>query len=451
MTKQIDFTQGSLTKQLILFSFPLVMGELLQNLYNSVDAFVVGNFISDTALAAISVCSTLSNLLVGFFNGMSIGAIVVVSRVFGSKQKELLERYICVTFTFSAILGVVLSVIGIFSTEFFIHLSDVPDNVYTQAVTYLRIYLAGVMFTVTYNVSAGILRAVGDFRTPFLVLVTTCVINIVLDLLFVTGFHLGVAGVSFATVVAQFISVALIYVKISRSLHTGCLSLHETVHHGQKIIFELLRIGMPSGLQNSLVSFSNLFIWRYVNRFGYTAAAGVGVAQRLDKFVSLPCKAFGTTVTTCVSQNLGAKNDKRAHEGIRKCTLLSLSVIIVLEGVVFFFSKECTALFNSNPQVISIGSAMLRTILPFYGFFAVREILYGVLRGHGRTHITTILSLVGMVGIRQIYLAVSMSRFPSLTNIYWCYPIAWVSTCLLIYIYYQIAKRNPSWGRDPNI
>ena len=205
MARQIDFTRGKLTKQLILFSLPLVMGELLQNLYNSVDAMVVGNFVGDTALAAVSVCETLSNLLVGFFNGMSVGVIIMVSRAFGRKQEEQLRRGIRVTFTFSAILGVVLSILGIFCTEFLIQLSEVPENTYAEAVTYLRIYLAGLMFTVVYNISAGILRATGDSTTPVLTLLFTCCINIVLDIFLVVVFQLGVAGVSIATVIAQFI------------------------------------------------------------------------------------------------------------------------------------------------------------------------------------------------------------------------------------------------------
>lgn len=450
MTKQIDFTQGSLTKQLILFSVPLVMGELLQNLYNTVDAIVVGNFVSDTALAAISVCSTLSNLLIGFFNGMSIGAIVIVSRVFGSKQEDLLRRYIRVTFTFSAILGVFLSVTGICGTEFLLRLSAVPDDAYGEAVIYLRIYLAGIMFTVIYNVSAGILRAIGDFSTPFMILLLTCCINIVRDVLFVAVLHLGVAGVSVATVISQFISAVVVYMKISRQSRAPCFSVGETLHYGKKIVSELLSIGMPSGLQSSLVSFSNLFVWRYVNQFSSVATAGIGVAQRLDKFIAMPCKAFGTTVTTCVSQNIGAKNYERARGSVRTCIGLSLSVTIALELVVLLFSRQCVGLFNDNPEVVAIGAAMMRTILPMYVVFALREILYGVLRGHGYTHVTTILSLIGMVGVRQLFLAVSMAVNPTITNIYWCYPIAWGSTLVLIYGYYLVVKHRPDWEKEAN-
>ena len=445
MKKRIDFTQGSLTTQLILFSFPLVMGELLQNLYNSVDAFVVGNFVSDTALGAISVCATLSTLLVGFFNGMSIGAIILISRAYGSRQTELLQRYIRVIFTFSAVLGAALSVAGVLGTEFLVRLSGPPDDVYAEAVTYLRIYLAGLVFTVVYNVSAGVLRAVGDSNAPFWILVFTCCVNAALDLLFVAGFDMGVAGVSFATVFSQFTSVVIVSWRISKQTNTSCFSFREIGSHGKEIILELLRVGMPSGLQNSLVSFSNLFVWRYVNQFGSAATAGVGVAQRLDKFIAMPCKAFGTTLTTCISQNIGAGNYERVHSSIRKCTALSVGVIAILELLALLFAPECVSLFNDTPEVIAIGTAMVRTILPLYIIFALREILYGILRGHGYTYVTTILSLIGMIGIRQLFLAVSMAVHPSITNIYWCYPIAWGSTLLLIYIYYRIVKRRPEW------
>lgn len=448
MTRQIDFTQGKLTKQLILFSLPLVMGELLQNLYNSVDAMVVGNFVSDTALAAVSVCETLSNLLVGFFNGMSVGVIIMVSRAFGRKQEKQLRRVIRVTFTFSAILGVVLSILGIFCTEFLIQLSEVPANVYAEAVTYLRIYLAGLMFTVVYNISAGILRATGDSATPVLILVFTCCINTVLDIFFVVVFQLGVAGVSIATVIAQFISVIIMYRIISRKNGVGCFSVQELLHYGKGPILELLNLGIPSGLQNSLITFSNLFIWRYINQFDYVATAGIGIAQRLDKFISMPCKAFGTTVTTCVSQNIGAKNYERARAGVRSCLILSVSVITVLEILVLTFNRQCVSLFNDNPEVIEIGMAMVRTILPLYILFALREIIYGILRGHGYTKVTTVLSIVGMVGIRQLFLAISMAIQPVITNIYWCYPVAWGSTMLLIYVYYRIVRRRPDWEAE---
>lgn len=449
MARQIDFTQGKLTKQLILFSLPLVMGELLQNLYNSVDAIVVGNFVGDTALAAVSVCETLSNLLVGFFNGMSIGVIILVSRIFGRKQEDHLRQVIRVIFTFSVILGVILSGMGIFCTEFLVQLSEVPASIYVESVTYLRIYLAGLVFTVIYNICAGILRATGDSITPVLILLLTCCINIILNIFFVVVFRWGVAGVGIATVIAQLISVIIAYHRISKKNSMRCFSVSAMVQFGKDTILELLNLGIPSGLQNSLITLSNLFIWRYVNQFDYVATAGIGIAQRLDKFISMPCKAFGTTVTTCVSQNIGAKNYARARAGVHRCLILSVSVITVLEVLVLTFNQQCVSLFNDNPEIIEIGKSMVGTILPLYILFALREILYGVLRGHGYTKVTTILSLVGMIGVRQLFLAISMAIRPAITNIYWCYPVAWGSTLLLVYVYYCLVRRRLDWEPEP--
>lgn len=439
--KQIDFTQGNIILELVMFSIPIVLGELFQNLYNSVDTLVVGNFVGKNALAAVSVCATLANLLVGFFNGMSVGSSVVVSRAFGSRDKERLNQSMRVAFGFSVVLGVILSVLGIFLTPVLVGLAAVPEEVYPEAVTYLRIYLAGLMFTVIYNISAGILRAVGDSGTPFRILVITSVINMVLDLVFVAVIPLGVAGVGLATIFSQFISVVLAYKKLGKINEEFRLDVKEAFQN-RDIVAEVAAIGMPSGLQSALISFSNLFVWRYVNGFGATAAAGVGVAQRLDKFIVLPCKAFGLTITTFVSQNSGAGNQKRARQGEGRCLLLSIVVTNSIGFLVYCFADWSVTLFNTDPEVIAYGVAMMHYIIPMYTLMAAREIYLGILRGYGNTRIPMILSLIGMVVVRQIYLAVSMSVNQTIENVYFCYPMAWGVTAALIFIYYQIVKKR---------
>lgn len=446
MVRQIDFTKGNIASQLILFSVPLILGELLQNLYNSADAVVVGNLISDAALGAVSVCATLVNLVVSFFNGMSVGATSVVARAVGRNNREYLQQTIQSTFTFSAVLGIILSCFGVLSADFLISLSAVDARIYDEATIYLRIYLAGTLFTILYNNGAGILRAIGNTRTPFLILAISGILNILLDILFVAVFRAGVAGVAYATVISQFLSAATVYWQINYQCRIQCLALRTTFSHGRSIILDVIRIGIPSGVQGALISFSNLFIWRYVNPFGIAATAGVGIAQRLDKFVSLPCKAIGVTTTTFVSQNLGARNRERVHQGIRWCMLLSIGVTVFLEFVVYLFAEPMVALFNSDPQVIEIGVNMVHTIIPLYFFLAVREILVGILRGHGYAQITMLLSLLGMIGIRQFYLWLSMSFNPTLENVYYCYPLAWGSTMLLLFVYYYLVSRSSAWN-----
>ncbi len=442
MGHRTDFTTGNITTQLIAFSIPLVFGELLQNLYHSVDAWVVGNMVSDTALGAVSVCATLVNLVVGFFNGMSVGTTVIIARIFGEKNDEKLIRSVQITFTFSAMLGAALSVVGLWGTKFLIGLSSVPADIYAEAVTYLRIYMAGLIFSVIYNNGAGILRAIGDTKTPFIILSISGAVNVILDIAFVAVFHLGVAGVGYATVIAQFVSVAIVYRLIKHKYQANCLVFWKSLRDRWTIIREVVEIGIPSGMQGALIAFSNLFIWRYVNQFGAAATAGIGIAQRLDKFVGLPCKSLGITATTFVSQNLGAGKDTRIREGIKRCFALSLTVTLALELVVYSFAEECVSLFNDNPEIISIGVDMIRVIIPLYFLMAVREVLLGVLRGHGYTRVALILTLLGMIGVRQLYLWAAMAQNADITNIYMCYPLAWGSATLLLLVYYLFVKRN---------
>lgn len=441
MKGKVDFTQGPITSQILVFSIPIVLGELFQNLYNSVDSLVVGNFVGSNALAAVSVCDTLSNLLVGFFTGMSVGSSVVVARAFGGGDPEELSDSIRTAFGFSVLLGAALSLLGILLTPVLIDLAVPPPEVRTEAMSYLRIYLAGLMFTVIYNIGAGILRAVGDSRSPFLILLLACIVNIILDLVFVVALSLGVAGVGIATVISQGLSVLLVYRRIAQFDPQFRFAPRQLGAH-RTIIADVMGIGMPSGMQSALISFSNLFVWRYVSGFGPEAMAGIGVGQRVDKFVSMPCKAFGTTITTFVGQNTGAGDYARAKRGVRSCLLLSFTVAICLGATVFIFAPSCAALFDPNPAVVEIGVAMMRTMLPFHSFFAMREVYIGLLRGYGNSRMPMLLSLVSMVGLRQLFLSISMRLRPDLINIYLCYPLAWIATALLIWGYYRMVRRR---------
>lgn len=442
MRRSVDFTQGNIVRAIVLFSVPLIMGELLQNLYNSVDALVVGNFVSDGALAAVTVGGTISNMIVNFFNGMSVGANVVVSRAFGEGDGEVLRRKIRAAFTFSALLGIALSVLGILFTPQLLRFAGTQSDYYADALVYLRIYLAGLMFTVIYNNGAGILRAVGDSGTPFRILALTCVLNIVLDLLFVAVLPLGVAGVGIATVMSQALSVALVYRAISRTQGGRCFDLAELRRSGRETIPAVLRVGMAAGVQSALIGFSNIFVVRYMNLFDTASVAGIGIAQRLDKFIVLPAKSFGITMTTFVSQNVGARHYERLAEGKKKCLLVAVGTTLALSALVFLFCDESVALFNPKAEVVEAGTAMLHVLLPFFCIMATREVLLGILRGCGRNLAPTVLSLVGMVGVRQVFLAVTMRRSTVIENIYWCYPVAWAATLLLLAVYYLIVRRR---------
>ena len=438
-----DFTKGNIVGNIVAFSLPIVLGELMQNLYNSVDAIVVGNLVSKNALAAVTVSGVIANMMIMFFGGMSVGVNVVISRAYGQNDPELLRGKIRIAFTFSLLLGTAFSALGILFTPKLLRLAGTQSVYYADALVYLRIYLAGLMFTVIYNNGAGILRAVGDSRTPFRILVIACCGNIALDVFFVSVVRLGIAGVALATVFSQGLSTVLVYRAIGRARQMHCIALRELYEHGKDTVSDILKIGMAAGIQSALIGFSNIFVTRYMNLFDPAAVAGIGVAQRLDRFVILPAKSFGITMTTYISQNIGAQRFERAREGKRKCLLTALIVTVFLSVVVYLFAERCVALFNSDPAVVSVGIAMMHVIAPMFWLMAVREIYLGILRGYGKSFMPMVLSLFGMIVVRQAYLAATMRvSDPAIEHLYYCYPIAWAATTGLLICYYLLCKKD---------
>lgn len=442
MKEKINFTQGDMLRATVLFSVPLIFGELLQNLYNSVDAFVVGNFVDQYALAAVTVCGVIANMIVNFFNGMSVGANVAVAKANGSGDQERTRLAVRSAFSFGVVLGVVLSVFSIMIAPQLLRFTGAQESYFAEAEVYLRIYLAGLVFTVIYNNAAGILRALGRADIPFRILVISCGMNIALDLLLTGALHMGVVGVGIATVVSQGTSAVLIYRATSRCIQSCCFDLMEMIHLGKGIVVEILSVGAAAGIQSALIGFSNIFVTRYMNWFDAETVAGIGVAQRLDRFVILPAKSFGITMTTCVGQNLGAGNYARIKRGERGCMAIAFTVTLALSAIVYFFASQCVALFNPNPAVVETGVAMMHVLAPMFWIMAVREVLLGVLRGCGHSVCPTVLSLIGMVGVRQAFLAFTMHYNPAIENIYYCYPIAWAATLLLLVFYYLIVRRR---------
>ena len=438
----VDFTKGSIYKGLLLFAIPIMLGEVFQNLYHSTDSVVLGNFAGESALAAVSVCSTLTNLLIGFCNGMSVGGTVVVSKAFGSGDRERLEDSVKYTYSFSILLGIAISVLGLVLAPFLVKLSNVNTDIYSHALTYVRIYSAGLLFTIVYNTAAGILRGMGDMRTPFLILLITCSLNIVLDLAFCAVLKLGIAGVAWATVISQALSVIISYRVIRHRLGFKCIDIKDTIKNGKETLVEALDVGISAGLQGSLISFSNLFVWRYINRFSTATVAGIGIGQRIDKFVSLPTTAFGTAVTTFAGQNMGAGNYARIKQGVNDALILSCGITVVLGVIVFPIAGILASAFNRNPEVVQVATAMTRTLTPFYIINSIRQIFMGVLRANHRSKTTMILTLAGMVGVRQIYLAIAMATIPSIKIIYFGYPIGWAAAFIFVSLYYLGCRKK---------
>ena len=442
MKKYVDFTQGNIVRAIILFSIPLIMGELLQNLYNSVDALVVGNLIDQHALAAVTVCGMIANMVINFFNGMSVGSNIVVAKASGRGDADRLCKAICAAFSCAVVLGLLLALLSVITAPRLLQLAGAQPNYFKDALTYLRVYLAGVMFTVIYNNAAGILRAIGRSDIPFRILLIACCLNIVLDILLTGVMRLGILGVGIATVLSQGVSAMLVYHAINRAIRQPCFNLRIMYEEGGSVISEMLRVGTAAGIQSVLIGFSNIFVTRYMNSFSTEAVAGIGIAQRLDRFVILPAKSFGITMTTYVGQNLGAGQYQRIRQGTKSCTAIALGITIGLSTVIFAFTEQCVSLFSSVSEVTDVGKNMLRVMAPLFWVMALREILLGTLRGCGRNFFPTMLSLIGMVGIRQVFLAVTMHWKFTVENIYYCYPVAWIATLLLLVIYYLTVRKR---------
>jgi len=437
-----DLTHGNIVRQILIIAFPILFAQVFQSLYNSVDSIVVGNFVGTTALAAVTACSDIARLLVGFFTGMSVGFGVLFSQHFGAKDYKNLHDAIHTALLFSIILGAAMAVAGIFLTPLLLELVKCPQDVYPEALQYLRIYLIGVFFTSVYNIASGVLRAVGDSRTPLYYLAAACGLNIVLDLLLVAVFHMGVRGVAIATIFSQCMAVFLIFRNMLTTKDVYKVSLDE-LRLDKIILRKVLKLGLPAAVQNSLITFSNLFIQRYINSFGASAMAGIGAAKKVDKYVSTVAGAIGLATAVFVAQNVGARKFDRVRKGILSTMAISLTGIALVGLPAYFFAPWLIRIFTSDAESIQFGEAMIRTIVPFYYAQALHRIFSNTVRGYGHSGIAMITTAVGMILCRQAYLITAMHLHYNVQNIYISYPVGWIcSAALSIAFYLLILRKN---------
>lgn len=441
--KKIDLTADNIIKVLILFSIPIFLGDLFQSLYNSVDSIVIGNFVGKNALSAVSICGTIANLLVGFFNGLSVGASALFGRYYGAKDKENLNTALHTTLAFSLIFGVALSLLGIVFSPWLLNFVDVPTEIYSGALVYLRIYLAGMVFMSMYNICAGIIRATGDSKTPFKILVLSSCCNIVLDVVTVVFLKLSIVGVALATVVSQALSVALSLKVMIQERESYHLELREMKINGPMLKLVLL-YGLPAGIQSSIQSISGMFVTKYLNTFGTAAISGVNVGMKIDRFVMLPSSSLGLALTTFVSQNLGAGKKDRIIEGIRKGIAISLFISIAIALPVYYFASAAVGCFTFEADVIEVGVTFLRIIIPFYGFMCLQTLYSGAVRGFGDSTVVMVLSILGYVVARQLWLYFALGYSHVIELLCYCYPVGWIVSAVTIMIYYYGKYRlNP--------
>ena len=436
-----DLTVGSITKSIILFTLPLLASQMLQALYNSVDAAVVGSSAGTTALAAVTASSDIAQLLICFFMGLSAGTGAVFARYFGAKDYDMLHDSIHTAMAFSILVGLGMVVAGLLISPLLISLADCQPDVYDEALVYLRIYLIGVLFTSIYNVGSGVLRAVGDSRNPFFYLAVSSAVNIALDFLLVSGFKWGVVGAAVATVVSQLLSVVLVFRRLTMANDVYKMNFRELRIKGP-VLKEILRLGLPAAVQMSLNAISNLFILRYINGFGTAAMAGIGAAKKIDKFLALVGQTVGLSITAFIGQNVGAGKLRRAFQGLRGCLVMNFIYVAVFGTLSYIFAEFLVGLFTKEPVPASYGVDMLRYMLPFFYLQSVVHIMSNACRGFGKSTVPTLLTLAGMIGCRQIFLALSMHFNRDVVNVYISYPAGWFFASLFVVIYYYVTIRS---------
>ncbi|MBQ1826897.1 MAG: MATE family efflux transporter [Erysipelotrichaceae bacterium] len=439
--KNIDLTQGNIASVLIAFAIPLFIGQLFQTLYHSVDSIVVGNFVSSDALAAVNASTSISNTLVGFFTGLSAGVGVVFARHFGARDYDRLHESIQTTVTFTLISGTIIALIGIIFSKDFLTLLKVDPDIIEPAAAYMRIYMFGVLFTAIYNVGASIVRSIGNSLSPFYHLVVSSLANIVLDLLFVAVFHMGVNGVGYATVIAQLISVVLVFIRMQKMDEKYALDLKD-LHVSFPVLGEVLSLGLPAAIQSSITSIANIFTHRYINSFGKAATAGLPTGQKIDQFAQLAAKGVGMAIPTFIAQNIGAKKYDRAIKGVTVSIILVMSLTIIPGFAVYFLARPLARIFTPDEAVIEVIVGFLHTVMPLYGFMGLHQVFSGINKGFHKATFDMANNLFSMVFIRQLWLAVTLKANHVIQNIFWCYPLTWACAGIIGFLYYEIVVKK---------
>ncbi|MBQ5866678.1 MAG: MATE family efflux transporter [Oscillospiraceae bacterium] len=435
-----DMTRGSIALHLISFAFPLLLGNIFQQLYNTVDTWVVGNFASNEAFSAVGSVGPIINVLIGLFMGLSTGAGAVISQFYGARHLDRVRDTVHTAILMTAILSVVFTLVGLLFTPAMLRLMKMPANVMPEAITYLRIYFAGVTGLLFYNMGSAILRAVGDSTRPFYFLVVAALLNSALDLLFVVKLRMGVAGVAWATIIAQGVSASLVVRSLLRSQDAIRLELRRLKFHWD-VLKKIFKVGIPAALQLAVTSFSNVFVQSYINYFGDNFMSGWTAFSKINQIVILPMQSLSLAITTFVGQNLGAGLGGRAKKSVGVAFCLSAGTAAVLMVPMMFFAPHLVAFFNPKPEVIRFGTQLLRIISPFYLVYCVHDTLGGALRGAGNGKVPMICTLVCLVGFRQLYLYV-MAHFicNDVIPIAMSFPAGWLLSSTLVLIYFSRTK-----------
>ena len=432
-------TEGVIWKEILLFSIPLLLGNLFQQLYNAGDSVGVGNYIGAQALAAVGSSAPVINLLVSFFMGLAVGAGVIISRYFGARKKEELHIAVHTSLALTFAAGLVMTLIGVLISPYVLQWVGTPSDVMESSVLYLRIYFLGILSVMVYNMGSGILRAVGDSRNPLYFLIVSSVTNIILDMLFVIVFHMGIAGVGWATLIAQTISAVLTMLLLMRTKEEYQVKLKHIRFH-KHMLYEIVRLGLPSGLQNAIVSFSNVIVQSNINAFGSLAMAGCGSYTKIDGFAILPVMSYSMALTTFTGQNMGAKKYDRVKQGAKTGILMSVITIVCISALLLMLGPNVLAIFSSDPTVINYGLYMMHVLAPGYIFLAISHAFNGIIRGAGITTVPMIVMVTCWCGLRMAWILTSVPLFHDIGVVFMGWPLTWIASALWLFLYYRKGK-----------
>lgn len=444
-----NLSEGPIRKKLILFALPIFVGQVFQQLYNTFDSLIVGKFLGDQALAAVSSSGSLIFMMVGFFQGIALGAGVIIAKEFGANNTKKMRLAIHTDVAFGLLAGVIMTILGVLCTPIILKWMHTPEDVLPQSIVYFRCYFCGSIFSVMYNIFVGILQAVGDSRHPLYYLIISSIINVVLDIILVGGLKYGVGAAAVATVISQGISAVLCCIQLLRTEGDAKLNISE-IRFDCENLKGIVRFGLPSGIQNSVIALANIVVQSNINSFGQYAMAGCGAYFKLEGFAFLPVTCFAQGLSTFVGQNLGAKRYDRVKGGVKFGIFCSLTLTEMIGVIFWLFAPTLVGMFSNSSEVIAYGVRQARVETLFYCMLALAHCIAGIMRGAGKATVPMVIMLGFWCVLRVTYITTALYFFPHIEIVFSAYPLTWTTSCVAFLIYFFKADWMHNFERLEN-
>ena len=438
--KNVNLTEGKIWKVILRFILPIFLGTLFQSLYNTIDAIIVGRFAGKEAVAAIESVLNFHRLPISFFVGLSSGATIIISQYFGANKKEEVSKASHTAILFAMFGGLLLSILSCVFSPFFVKLIKVPEEILWQAQIYTIICFSGIVASMIYNIGSGILRALGDSKTPFYILILSNILNIILDLILVKVFKLGVIGVGVATLISEIVSAILIFIILIKT-NLDCKIYIKEIRFYKKYIKEIFRLGLPIAVQSVLYPISNTIIQSSINTFGVNNIAAWGISGKLDFLIWTVSETFSIAISTFVAQNYGAEKHQRARDGIKVTLFMSMIAIFVISSILYFYNKPLAAFLIDDKNIVNLTSKIVKLVAPLYSIYVVGDVISGAIRGIGDTFNPMIINIFGICICRVMWIFFIVPLNPTFFMVLYGFIVSWIITTLM-YIVYVIYKRK---------